>query len=132
MDWICLDTTVLLDFLQSSDKTNSFFYSLVKPQVGFRVPEVVANAIRSLSERDDTDFIYELFQYHGLIDKLHIEYIHKAEEIRKKLEQKGVYLSFQNLLIAATALCKGIPLATLRPSTFEGIENLTLITPQDL
>ncbi len=129
---ICLDSSVLINHYREKQKSNTFFYKLLKEYGGFVLSivaqfEVLIGATKPEDEKLWADLFIDILilPYTPIINKI-------AIETSKRLRKSGQQLEFKDLIIGATALQRNLPLATLNEKHFDKLDNLAIITPFSL
>ena len=129
---ICLDSSVLINHYREKQKSNTFFYKLLKEYDGFVLSivaqfEVFIGASKVADEKIWADFFLDvlILPYTPVINKI-------AIEASKRLRKSGQQLEFKDLIIGSTAMQVNLPLATLNEKHFDKLDNLAIITPFSL
>ena len=129
---ICLDSSVLINHYREKQKSNTFFYKLLKEYDGFVLSivaqfEVLIGASKVADEKIWADFFLDvlILPYTPVINKI-------AIEASKRLRKSGQQLEFKDLIIGSTAMQVNLPLATLNEKHFDKLDNLAIITPFSL
>jgi len=124
---IFLDSSILIEYFRKSKKENSYFYKLSAAYSQFAVSIITVFEILVGSNEDQKIFWEEFFRRVEIIDYDGQANL-RAIEIYKKLKREANMIGFADLLIGATALAKGMKIATLNKAHFERIENLEIVT----
>ncbi|MGI8952922.1 MAG: type II toxin-antitoxin system VapC family toxin [Chitinophagaceae bacterium] len=129
---ICVDSSVLINHYREKNKEQTFFYSLVNRHEAFNISVITEYEILiGAKTADQISYWKNIFS-----DFFILNYTSGVNEIALnisfKLSLKGFNIEFKDLIIAATALSKKIPLATINEKHFNSIEGLQLITPSSL
>jgi predicted nucleic acid-binding protein len=129
---VCLDTSVLIDFFRKQKSEKSLFIKLTQSNLsGFYIPITVEFEIYYGANQQQLSFWDNLFN--DFIVLPFTQPINKiAVDIAKDLKRKSKSIDYKDLTIAATAVSTKSPLATLNKKHFDNIEELNLITPDDL
>ncbi len=131
-DIISLDSSVLINHYRTKNKQLSFFYSLVQKYNSFIISVITEYEILIGSKQPlQIEFWKNVFTDFFIADYTsQINAI--AIDISLHILPKGIQIEFKDLIIAATALHKKVPLATLNEKDFTNISGLSLITPSSL
>ena len=129
---VCLDSTVLIDFFRKQKSDNTLFVKLIKSEFsGFYIPVTVKFEIYFGATEQQFDFWNNLFN-DFIVLPLTESVNTIAIDIAKSLKKRNKLIDYKDIVIAATAVSQGCPLATINKKHFENIEGLDLITPDDL
>jgi len=123
---VLADTSLLIDYLRNADKPNSQFIQLYKKynlQISVISVFELLNGATNESKRSD---IHKLCKNLGIID-FDLLCAEKASEIYRELKIRNKMIEFRDILIGATALLHGIPIATLNIKHFERISGIQII-----
>ena len=122
---VMLDTSVLIEHFRAKNKKNTLYTEIIGEY-----------EIRSLSVIAKMEVLYgvrsELVEYWAAVfaTMMVIPFtdntVAKAHEIVLELQRKNLLLEIGDVMIAATAIVEGVPLATLNRKHFERIEGLIL------
>jgi tRNA(fMet)-specific endonuclease VapC len=123
---ICLDTSVLIDFFRKTNKENSYFYQLSAVYESFAVSVITEYEILTGSSPIQQQFWTTFFDKVTILPFLS-ETSKNAVEIYKALKIKSSLIEVPDILIAATAISKKLPLATINVKHFERIDSLELV-----
>jgi predicted nucleic acid-binding protein len=74
---------------------------------------------------DYWNLVFEKFEVFPFTDQL----VKNVRNIAVQLKRKSMMIDLDDMMIAATALEKGLPLATMNQRHFERIDGLELVTP---
>jgi len=119
-----IDSSLIIDFLRRKDKSNSWFYSLVaggKQLVASVITQAELYAGKSVWEKrraqNELKLIFSALNILPLSENIAVE----SGRIR------AIYgIDLIDAIIAATAISKSLPLATLNPKHFKIITGLKL------
>lgn len=119
-----IDSSLIIDFIRRQDKPNSWFYSLIsakRPSFVSVITQAELYAGKSVWEnrraRDELKLIFSALTILPLSGEIAIT----AGKIR------AIYaVNLIDAIIAATAIFKSIPLATLNPKHFHAIAGIKL------
>ncbi len=124
----CLDTNVLIELARRK------LIRYIEREDELYIPWIVAyEYIRGLAYLGrDTSMVK-----HELEDRFNIIYptnnvLVKAVEIYLELRRRGELVPDPDILIAASCMAYGIPLATMNKSHFDRIEGLKLLDPETI
>ena len=124
---ICLDTSVLVDFFRKKRKDKTFFFELSQEYDSFCTSVVTEYEIKIGNSTEQKDF-WETFFEKLKVLPFDSEVNRIAVEIHDELKSQNKLIEIPDILIAATAIRYGVPLATLNRKHFERIRNLILVT----
>lgn len=128
---ILLDTNVLIDYFRKTKKENTFFHLLSGLNIPFSVSVITHfEILRGVNEKQEKFWKEILYGMH-IISWMPVMN-HTALKIREDLKISRKSISFEDLLIASTALHFNYPLATMNEQHFSGINDLILITPKSI
>lgn len=123
---VLIDTSVIIDFLRRKEKERTWLYQLVESN-DIMVALVTHTELYAGSSiwtnqkaRQELDLLFSAVD----IEPMSIDLSLRAAEIRARYR-----VDLIDALIAATALAKGVPLATLNRSHFKKIVQLKLLRP---
>ena len=125
---ICLDSSVLIEYFRKKNKSETLFPKLSLRYSGFIIPVVVHYEIYSGSTTHQNAFWDNLFADFLLLP-FTAPVSNKAISISRELKTRNSIVDFKDLIIAASALNHGFPLATLNEKHFNKIRGLHLVTP---
>lgn len=124
---IQLDTSILIDYLRKTKKANTFFVELADRYEFFSVSVVTKFEIYIGCTDIQKPFWDAIFENISVLP-LDNGCIERAVKIQQELKKISKQIDFPDLLIAATALHNGLPLATLNTKHFSRIDNLEVIS----
>ena len=128
----CLDASVLIEYFRKTKKEKSFFAKLIdKGYEGFIVPITAHFEVYSGATKEQLPFWDNLFSDFIIIPYTEA-YNKTALEIFSDLKRKRKSITISDLQIAATAKTLKYPLATINKKHFDVIDNLLLITPDEI
>ncbi len=122
---VLIDTSILIEHVRTSNKSASTFYSSnEKEEIGIAMMTAWEFLIGKNHRNENL--------IETLLQQLHIfdwnqSMMRKAVEIYIDLKGKNQLVSTPDIIIAATAVTKGLPLATLNKKHFKQVERLQLI-----
>ena len=124
---VMLDASLLVEHFRAKNKENTFYTRIIREY-----------DIRSISVIAKLEVLYgaraELVQYWNAVFATMVvipftdEMVVKAHDIILDLKRKSLLIEMEDIMIAATAMVRNIPLATLNGKHFERIEELQIIT----
>ena len=122
---VMLDSSVLIEYFRARNKERTLYTEIIGK-----------HEIRSISVIAKMEVLYgvrsELVEYWAAVfaTMMVIPFtdntVAKAHEIVLELQRKNLLLEIGDVMIAATAMVEGVPLATLNRKHFERIEGLVL------
>ena len=117
---VVLDTTVFVDILRRVPQARDFVKALSDPPVASEVTR--AEVIRGLrsSERGVAEGLFETVTWIGVTETVAFE----AGELGRRYRRSHSGLSIADLVVAATALRAGLPLATSNTKHFPMFKGL--------
>ncbi len=124
-DYICLDTSILIDYYRKKDKAKTEFVQLSKKYL-FSISVIVKLEILTGITENQKDFWNNIFNKIEIIplDQAEVEF---AAEIVRYLKKRNKIIGIKDILIGATAISKGLKIATLNKKDFERIDGLELV-----
>lgn len=114
---VFLDTSVLIDYFRKAKKEKTFLYKLSGNYRRFAVSIITKFEILIGSNESQQEFWDDFFERVEVVNYTD-QANQKAIEIHKKLKNTGQMIGFADLLIGATALAKGMKIATLNEAHF--------------
>jgi len=129
MEIICLDTSVLVEYYRSKDKSKSFWFAL-SMKYQFNIPAVVKYEILRGDKKKDKFWI-NIFEYISILP-FDTECGEIASEIYQLLKGKNQLVGSDDIMIAATAKKNKLKIATVNSEHFYRIEGIKIISPKDL
>jgi tRNA(fMet)-specific endonuclease VapC len=123
---ILIDTSLVIDYLRSTDKEKSQFIKLFKKnELCLSVISIfeLYNGATSEIKKKDIEIIcndIETIDFDLKTAKL-------SSQIYLDLRNKNKIIEFRDILISATAIQNDLPIATLNKKHFERIDNLQII-----
>jgi predicted nucleic acid-binding protein len=123
---VLADTSILIDFFRKTDKSNSHLISLVRQDYTFCISAITEYEIYTGATGSQYHYWQEFLRKTQVLafDK---DVVKVAVEVNKALKRKRKQIDIADLFIAATAIEKNMPLATLNKKHFERIENLHIL-----
>jgi len=123
---ILLDSSVLIELFRSADKGKTLFYQLASSENNFAVSIITHYEIFTGSNDKQDSFWKEFLETIEILD-FDLQSSEQAVKIYKKLKKTNKMIDLADILIAATSISNGIPLATLNLSHFERITDLVIV-----
>jgi tRNA(fMet)-specific endonuclease VapC len=123
---VLVDTSILIDFYRKTDKKNSVWVGLVLQGYDCTISAITKYEIYSGATPSQLEFWDNVLQAITVIP-FDEETVNTAVEINAKLKRKRKQIGIADLFIAATALTKNLPLATLNRKHFDRVDGLTII-----
>ncbi|MDR0618878.1 MAG: type II toxin-antitoxin system VapC family toxin [Bacteroidales bacterium] len=123
---ILLDTSILIEVFRKQKKEDTLFYKMRSRSDKFAISIITYYEILIGSNEKQIAHWLSFLKMVNVIT-LDISCANKAAEIYKSLKTKNKLIEVADMFIAATALSKGIPIATLNKKHFERIEGLEVI-----
>jgi len=121
-----LDASVLIEHFRKKNKDSTFYTQIIREN-DFRSISVVAKLEVLYGARADSieywDSVFATMIVVPFTDKM----VAKAHEIVLGLKRRSLLVEIGDIMIAASAIVKDIPLATLNRKHFERIEGLILV-----
>ena len=123
---VILDASVLIEYFRKGNKEGTFYAQIVR-KYDIRSISVVAKLEILHGVRAEwVEYWNVTFATMAVVDFTD-EMVAKAHEIILDLKRKNCLIDMADLMIAATAVVRKIPLATLNRKHFERIEGLILV-----
>lgn len=123
---VLIDTSVLIEYFRKQDKTKTFLYELAGKHTDIYVSAITKFEIWVGNRPHQSTFWQNLFSAMKTLPFGDLE-AEEAGNIQQILLKTGQQIGISDVLIAATALVHGLPVATLNTKHFERINGLTLI-----
>lgn len=116
---ILVDSSIIIEFFRRQNKEKSFLYQLLQQNENLFISvltiyELLCGA-KSAKLRTDTEQLLDLFTF---LDFSAREAV-KAAELYRTLKAKNQIISILDILIAATAICFSLKIATLNVNHFQ-------------
>lgn len=116
---ILVDSSIIIEFFRRQNKEKSFLYQLLQQNENLFISvltiyELLCGA-KSAKLRTDTEHLLDLFTF---LDFSAREAV-KAAELYRTLKAKNQIISIVDILIAATAICFSLEIATLNVNHFQ-------------
>ena len=129
---ICLDTNILIAHkrAKTADKDKTELYRLTVQGYPFAVSCITVYELLRGDNQDEDRYWKTMFARMKIL-AFDAGCAEKAAKIYKDIKQKGSLIEAEYLLIGATALQHGLPLATGNKRHFSRISGLQLVEPQD-
>ncbi len=123
---IMVDTSILIDFYRKTDKANSVWVALVRQGYDFVISAITKYEIYSGANQSQLGFWDSVLQGVAVFpfDEASVNI---AVEINESLKLKRKQIDLADLFIAATAVAKNLPFATLNRKHFDRIERLNIV-----
>jgi predicted nucleic acid-binding protein len=123
---VLVDTSILIDYYRKTDKKRTVWISLVRQGYSFAISAVTKYEIYSGATANQLTFWDSVLQAITVIplDELSVD---TAVTINSALKKKRKQIAIADLFIAATAVARNLPLATLNRKHFERIDTLNII-----
>jgi predicted nucleic acid-binding protein len=126
-----LDASVLIEYFRKGNKDSTLYSQLVRKH-NCRSISVIAKLEVLYGVRAEwVEYWNAVFASMTVIDFTD-EMVAKAHEIILDLKRKNCLIDMEDLMIAATAIVRKSPLATLNRKHFERIEGLILVDDERL
>jgi len=123
---ILVDTSILIDFYRKTDKNNSAWVTLTRQGYSFSISVITKYEIYAGATANQLEFWNNLLQA-VIVIPFDEAATNKAVEINASLKRKRKQIDLADLLIAATAVAKNMPLATLNVKHFERIDGIYIL-----
>lgn len=123
---ILVDTSILIDYYRKTEKENSVWIKLVRQGHSFAISAVTKYEIYAGATPNQLAFWDNVLQAVTVLplDEVSVD---TAVTINIALKKKRKQIDLADLFIAATAVTRNLPFATLNRKHFERIDTLTLI-----
>ena len=121
-----VDTSVLINHYRKTDKANSVWVKLVRRGYKFSISAVTKYEIYSGATKSQLDFWNSVSQAVEVIpfDEVCVD---TAVDVNAVLKRKRKQIGIADLFIAATALTRNLPIATINKNHFDRIDGLEII-----
>ncbi len=126
---ISLDSSVLIDHFRLRNKGESFYMRLLKNHGIHCISSVAKYEVLAGVKDEHLEHWREEFEK-MLFLPLTEPIVMEARDIAFQLRRDRKQLDSPDILIAATAMANGLPLATLNRTHFERIDGLKLVLPK--
>jgi tRNA(fMet)-specific endonuclease VapC len=123
---IMVDTSILIDLFRKTDKSNSVLISLVRQGYEFSISSITEYEIYTGATLNQLEF-WDSFLKRVEVVSFDKKAARVAVEINKELKKKRKQIDKADLFIAATAVSRKLPLATLNINHFERIQALQIL-----
>ena len=121
-----VDTSVLINYYRKTDKANSVWVKLVWQGYRFSISAVTKYEIYSGATQSQLDFWENILQAVEVIP-FDERCVDTAVGVNAALKRKRKQIGIADLFIAATALTRYLPIATINKSHFDRIDGLEII-----
>ncbi len=123
---ILVDTTILIDYFRKTDKANSVWVTLFDQGYDFCISAITHYEIYSGATSAQLTF------WKNVLDKTEVipfdeKVAQVSVEINNELKNKRKQIDKADLFIAATAISKNLPFATLNRKHFDRIDGLNVV-----
>ena len=122
---VMLDATVPIEYFRAKNKDNTLLAQIAR-QYNIRSISVIAKMEVLYGVRSELVEYWNTFFAKMPVVSFTDKMLAKAHEIVLDLKRKNLLLEIGDVMIAATAMVEGVPLATLNRKHFERIEGLVL------
>ena len=123
---VLIDTSILVDFFRKKDKTRSAFWSIID-KFDCNISTITLFEIYNGATDEDKMRELELvLDWLGVTD-FDSSCAKLSSKIYLDLRRKNRVIEFRDIFIAATAISKDIPLATLNFKHFENVRDIKLL-----
>lgn len=123
---VLIDTSVLIEYFRKQDKTKTFLYELAGKHTEIYVSTITKFEIWVGNRPHQSAFWQSLFSTLKTLSFGDAE-AEKAGDIQQTLLKTGQQIGISDVLIGATALVHGLPVATLNDKHFSQINGLNLV-----
>ena len=128
---ILQDTSVFIDYFRKQKKEKTLLHKLLSSKQKFGISVVTHFEIMIGNTSEQNSFWEVLLENISILEyNYHLNPI--AVEIQKQLKKIRKNISFQDLIIAATAKFHNVKLAALNKKHFDSIDGLQIITPDNV
>jgi predicted nucleic acid-binding protein len=124
---ICLDTSILIDYYRTKDKTKTLFYKLTNHYSVFAVSAISEYELY-IGNSDEQNVFWDKFFMKIAVFPFDTESVKQSVSIYKQLKLKNKLIEIPDILIAGTVMKNNLLLATLNRKHFERIEGLNIIS----
>ena len=126
---ISIDSSMFIDHMRAKDKAKTSLAKVLRLYAEYFISTVVEYEV----EVGMTESYREL--WNDLLESMTVvpfdsSMVVAACDIKHQLKTQGIQIELADLFIAATAMEKGLPLATLNHRHFKQIEGLKLFYPE--
>ncbi len=130
MQKVCLDTSMIVDFLRGKEEVKILFEKIKKGDIqphlsSITLFELYFGAFLSKKPKEAIEDIKSISSWMETIP-IENETAYIGAIILAKLKNKGVLIEIRDVLIAASAVSKNLPLVTKNKKHFEKIPGLEL------
>jgi len=127
---ILIDSCMFIDHLRTKNKENSSLAKVLRVDTGFFISTVVEYEVElgiTPAHREQWNSLFEDITVVPFDSSMAL----LACEIKHQLKSEGKQIELADLFIAATAVAKGLSLATRNHKHFGQIDGLTLFVPEE-
>ncbi len=123
---ILVDTSILIDYYRNTDKDKSVWIALLRQEYSFAISAITKYEIYSGATSNQLAFWDNVLQAITIIpfDEASVDI---AVIINSELKKKRKQIDLADLFIAATAVARSLPLATLNRKHFDRIDTLKIV-----
>lgn len=126
---ICLDSSLLIEHFRLKDKSKTLYTQLLYSHRIHCISSVAKyEVLAGVRDEHLEHWMAELGRM--LFLPLTELCVMEARDISLRMRRKRAQLETSDILIAATAMANGLPLATLNRKHFERIDGLKLVVPK--
>lgn len=123
---VLVDTSILIDLFRKTDKEKSELVKLVREGYSYCISAITEYEIYIGAHTGQLDF------WTALLEKIDVLSFDKniakvAVDINKKLKSDRKQIAIPDLFIAATAISRNIPIATLNTKHFDRVDGLKIL-----
>jgi len=121
-----LDSAILIEHFRARNKENTCYTRAVRDYDTRLISVVTKLEILRGSRAEITEYWNAVFATMEIVPFTD-DMVAKAHDIILELKRKNQLIEMEDIMIAATAISRGLPLATLNRKHFERIEGLVLV-----
>jgi tRNA(fMet)-specific endonuclease VapC len=123
---VLVDTTIIIDYLRSTNKPSSRLISLFKTNDLFISVITVFELLNGATTKSKLADIRKICNSLTIID-FDVRCAEKASEMYRKLKMQNKLIEIRDLLIGASAMVYNFPVATSNKKHFERLIGITII-----
>ncbi len=123
---ILVDTSIFIDYYRKTNKANSTWIELIDKDYEFVISAITKYELYSGATKSQIEFWNSILATIPVIP-FDESCVDTAVEINSILKRKRKQIDLADLFIAATAMKKNLPIATLNKKHFDRIEGLTIV-----
>jgi tRNA(fMet)-specific endonuclease VapC len=123
---VLVDTSILIDYYRKTDKANSVWVGLVREGYACSISAITKYEIYSGATPGQLGFWDKILQSVTVIP-FDEDAVNTAVAINAKLKRKQKQIELADLFIAATAIARNLPIATLNRKHFGRVDELTIV-----